>query len=367
MRPRPRIAVNALGHGDKRWYEALTNQAGILSHTSNLFHTVPQVELAKRLVHNSFADKAFFCNSGTEANEGAIKFARKYARVAAGVDPYDPAATAPYEIVSFTNCFHGRTMGALALTYKEQYKTPFLPVMPGHALAEYNDLDSAAAVIKKGRTAAVFVEPVQGEGGCTPSRAAFLTGLRELCDETGALLVFDEVQCGLGRTGRLWGYEHYGVEPDLMSLAKPLAGGLPIGAVLLKQKVADVMKPGDHGSTFAGNPLVCATARAVFDIIADPAFLAAIDAKGERLRAGLRAATAGNPHVKEVRGLGLLVGVQLDAMAGPVVEAARREGLLIITAGKGDVVRLVPPLTVTNEEIDTCCDTLARVLREALP
>ncbi|KAF8058943.1 WIN1 [Scenedesmus sp. PABB004] len=361
------IAVNALGHSDPRWLAALTAQAGQLAHTSNLFHTKPQVDLAKRLVGSSFADKAFFCNSGTEANEGAIKFARKYARVAAGVDPYDPAASAPHELVSFTSCFHGRTMGALALTYKEAYKTPFLPVMPGAVLAEYNNLDSAAAAIVKGRTAAVFVEPVQGEGGCTPSQQAFLSGLRELCDAAGALLVFDEVQCGLGRTGKLWGYEHYGVAPDLMSLAKPLAGGLPIGAVLLSQKVADVMKPGDHGSTFAGNPLVCGVACSVFDTIADPAFLAAVEAKGERLRSGLRAATAGNAHVKEVRGLGLLVGVQLDFMAGPVVEAARAAGVLVITAGKGDVVRLVPPLTVSEEEIDTCVAVLAKVLAEVAP
>eukprot|EP00775_Hariotina_reticulata_P009378 gene9378-9541_t len=359
------IAVNALGHSDPRWFAALSDQAAKLSHTSNLFHSVPQVELAKRLVNNSFADKAFFCNSGTEANEGAIKFARKFARVQAGVDPYDATATAPYEIVSFTNCFHGRTMGALALTYKEQYKTPFQPVMPGHTLAEYNNLESAAAAIQKGRTAAVFVEPVQGEGGCTPSQQAFLSGLRQLCDEAGALLVFDEVQCGLGRTGKLWGYEHYGVEPDLMSLAKPLAGGLPIGAVLLKEKVAAVMKPGDHGSTFAGNPLVCGTACTVFDVIANPAFMASVEAKGELLRQGLREATAGNKHVKEVRGLGLLVGVQLDMMGGPVVDAARAAGVLIITAGKGDVLRLVPPLTVTEEEIDHCCKVLGKVLAEA--
>lgn len=195
------IAVNALGHSDSQWYAALVEQAEKLAHTSNLYHTQPQVELAKRLVENSFADKAFFCNTGTEANEGAIKFARKWARVRAGIDPYDGGAVAPYELVSFTSCFHGRTMGALALTYKEQYKTPFYPMMPGHQLAEYNNLESAAAVIKKGKTAAVFVEPVQGEGGVTPSTQAFLKGLRQLCDEAGALLVFDEVQCGLGRTG----------------------------------------------------------------------------------------------------------------------------------------------------------------------
>lgn len=361
------IAVNALGHSDGRWYKALTEQAAKLSHTSNLYHSIPQVELAKRLVENSFADKAFFCNSGTEANEGAIKFARKYARVQAGVDPYDANASAPYELVSFTSSFHGRTMGALALTYKEQYKTPFYPMMPGHQLAVYNDLDSAKKVIKKGKTAAVFVEPMQGEGGCTPATPQFLEGLRALCDETGALLVFDEVQCGLGRTGKLWGHLNYSVTPDLMSLAKPLAGGLPIGAVLLKSHVADVMKPGDHGSTFAGNPLVCHTACAVFDIINDPAFLASVLAKGERLRAALRRTMGSNPHVKEVRGLGLLVGVQLDMMAGAVADKAREMGVLVITAGKGDVIRLAPPLIVDDAEIDHCAEVLAKAMNEVAP
>lgn len=356
------IAVNALGHTDPRWLAALQEQAGLLAHTSNLYHTAPQVELAKRLVESSFADKAFFCNTGTEANEGAIKFARKWARMQAGVDPYDPSATAPHELVSFTSCFHGRTMGALALTYKAQYKTPFQPMMPGHALATYNDLESARQVISKGRTAAVFVEPVQGEGGVTAATPAFLQGLRRLCDEAGALLVFDEVQCGLGRTGKLWAHEAYGVEPDMMTLAKPLAGGMPIGAVLLKQHVADAMKPGDHGSTFAGNPLVCHTACTVFDVIADPSFLAAVEARGERLRAGLRRTMGGNPHVVEVRGVGLLCGVQLDVSAGPVVDAAREMGVLAITAGKGDVVRLVPPLVLTDEEVDRCCEVLGKAL-----
>mmetsp|Transcript_14950 Transcript_14950/g.32392 ORF Transcript_14950/g.32392 Transcript_14950/m.32392 type:complete len:459 (+) Transcript_14950:142-1518(+) len=356
------IAVNALGHSDARWFQALSEQAQKLAHTSNLYHTVPQVELAKRLVQNSFADKAFFCNSGTEANEGAIKFARKWARVRAGIDPYDGNATAPYEIVSFTSCFHGRTMGALALTYKEGYKTPFLPVMPGHRLATYNDLESARKVIEKGKTCAVFVEPVQGEGGIYPASVEFLQGLRKLCDEAGALLVFDEVQCGLGRTGNLWGYQIAGVEPDIMTLAKPLAGGLPIGAALMKQHVADVMKPGDHGSTFAGNPLVCHTACTVFDIINQPAFLDSVKAKGERLRAGIRNATAGNKHVVDVRGTGLLVGVEMDMMVGPVVEAARDLGVLVITAGKGDIIRMVPPLVVTDEEVDKCAEVLGKAI-----
>lgn len=361
------IAVNALGHSDSRWFAALVEQAEKLAHTSNLYHTAPQVELAKRLVEGSFADKAFFCNSGTEANEGAIKFARKFARVQAGVDAYDPDAVAPYELVSFTSSFHGRTMGALALTYKEQYKTPFFPMMPGHQLAEYNNLESARKVIQKGKTAAVFVEPVQGEGGCYPAKLEFLKGLRQLCDEAGALLVFDEVQCGLGRTGKLWGYELFGVEPDIMTLAKPLAGGLPIGAVLLKQKVADAMKPGDHGSTFAGNPLVCHTACTVFDIINNPAFLTSVEQKGHRLREGLKRTMGSNPHVKEVRGVGLLTGVQLDIMAGPVADAARDMGVMVITAGKGDVVRLVPPLVVTDEEIDRCCEVLGKALAKVAP
>lgn len=362
------IAVNALGHTDSRWLEAVVQQAATLSHTSNLFHTVPQVELAQRLVENSFADKAFFCNTGTEANEAAIKFARKWAKVKAGLDPYDASSVdkAPSELVSFTNSFHGRTMGALSLTYKDQYKTPFAPLVPGNKMVPYMDLEAARGVIVKGRTAAVFVEPVQGEGGCTPASKEFLQGLRQLCDEAGCLLVFDEVQCGLGRTGKLWGYQNYGVEPDMMSLAKPLAGGLPIGAVLLKQHVADVMAPGDHGSTFAGNPLVCHAACAVFDIISQPTFLQAVAAKGERLRAGLRQALEGNSHVQDVRGSGLLTGVELDVMAGPVVEWARGKGLLVVTAGKGNVLRMLPPLTVTDSEIDTCVSVLAEGIKTVL-
>lgn len=362
------IAVNALGHGDPRWVAAVVEQAAVLTHTSNLFHTEPQAALARRLAENSFADRVFYANTGTEANEAAIKFARKYAKVAAGLDPYnqETALDAAYEIVSFTNSFHGRTMGALALTYKEQYKTPFQPVMPGSVMVPYRDLEAAAAVIKKGKTAAVFVEPVQGEGGIHPAGKEFLEGLRKLCDEAGALLVFDEVQVGLGRTGKLWAYENYGVIPDMMSLAKPLAGGLPIGAVLMKQKVADVMQPGDHGSTFAGNPLVCHAACTVFDIISDPAFLADVERKGELLREGLKAALAGNPHVVEVRGSGLICGIQLDQMGGKMVEAARDGGLIVITAGKGDILRLVPPLTVTDDEIKKCCEIIGELAGKVL-
>eukprot|EP00892_Ulva_mutabilis_P002349 jgi/Ulvmu1/12114/UM084_0040.1 len=358
------IAVNALGHGDARWVKAVKQQAGELMHTSNLFHTVQQVDLAKRLVESSFADKVFFCNSGTEANEGAIKFARKYARITAGADAQDENAEVPTELVAFTGSFHGRTMGALALTAKTQYQKPFLPIMPGVSQAEFGSLESAAEHIKKGRTAAVFVEPIQGEGGVNPSTQAFLEGLRQLCDEAGALLVFDEVQCGVGRTGKLWAHEHFGVEPDILTTAKPLAGGLPIGAVLMKQRVADVMSPGDHGSTFAGNPLVCAAANATFDVIAEPAFLADVERKGERLRSALRDACGDNAHVVEVRGSGLLVGVQLDVAGGGVVEAARGKGVIVITAGTGDVIRIVPPLTCTDAEIDHCAAVVAECIAD---
>lgn len=360
------IAVNALGHGDKRWLDAVCEQASTLTHTSNLFHTVPQVKLAKRLVELSFADKVFFCNSGTEANEAAIKFARKWARIKAGIDPYDKDAEAPSELVSFTGSFHGRTLGSLVLTYKEQYKTPFLPLMGGGVEAKYQDLDSAKAAIVKGKTCAVFVEPLQGEGGINSSTQEFLSGLREACDEAGALLVFDEVQCGLGRTGQLWGHSAYGVTPDIMTLAKPLAGGLPIGATLVRQHVADAMAPGDHGSTFAGNPLVCHAANAVVDVISDPAFLSGVRSKGEKLRAGLREALQGNSHVKEIRGEGLICGIQLDTAAGPICTAARDLGLIVITAGAGDVIRLVPPLIVTEIEIVQAVDILKQAINDCL-
>jgi acetylornithine aminotransferase len=360
------IAVNALGHGDSRWLNAVTEQAATISHASNLFHTVPQVKLAKKLVENSFADKVFFANSGTEANEAALKFARKFARVQAGGDPYDEAQEAPYEIISFTSSFHGRTMGALALTYKKQYKTPFSPMIGGTSMVPWLDFDAIAQAVVKGKTAAIIVEPLQGEGGINSASHEYLSHLRSLCDEAGALLIFDEVQCGLGRTGKLWAHEHYGVEPDMMTLAKPLAGGLPIGAVLVKERVAAAMKPGDHGSTFAGNPLVCHAAKAVVDIISEPSFLQAVTDKGERLRSGLREALKDDPRVKEVRGKGLICGIQLDTPAGEICNKARDAGLIVITAGAGDVVRLVPPLTITNDDVDTAVSILAKVFKETL-
>jgi predicted acetylornithine/succinylornithine family transaminase len=348
------IAVTALGHSDEIWARAVADQARQLTHVSNLYHTQPHVELARRLVENSFADQVFFCNSGAEANEAALKFARKFARV----QDDSPGSFAKTGIVAFTAGFHGRSMGALSVTYKDAYRGPFAPLVPGVTFAEYNDLASAAEAIGPD-TCAVIVEPVQGEGGVRPARQSFLTGLRELCDANQALLIFDEVQCGLGRTGRLWAHEAYGVTPDIMTLAKPLAGGLPIGAALVTAAVGDVMKPGDHGSTFAGGPLVCRAAQVVFDRINQPEFLANVAQNGAYLMESLLALDA--PQLVDVRGAGLLLGLEFSMPVASLIAAAREEGLLIISAGE-NVLRLCPPLIISREQIDAALAILTRCL-----
>ncbi|KAH0898254.1 hypothetical protein HID58_047822 [Brassica napus] len=347
------IAVNALGHGDPDWLQAVTDQASVLSHVSNVYYTIPQIELAKRLVASSFADRVFFCNSGTEANEAAIKFSRKFQRF---THPEDKEVATSF--IAFTNSFHGRTLGALALTSKEQYRTPFEPIMPGVTFLEYGNTQAATDLIRSGKIAAVFVEPIQGEGGVYSATKEFLQSLRSACDAAGSLLVFDEVQCGLGRTGNLWAYEAFGVTPDIMTVAKPLAGGLPIGAVLVTEKVAETIKYGDHGSTFAGNPLVCSAAIAVFDKVSKSSFLASVSSKGLYFKDLLVKKLGGNLYVKEVRGEGLIIGVELDVPAGPLVDACRDSGLLILTAGKGNVVRIVPPLIISEEEIERAVEII---------
>eukprot|EP01018_Ginkgo_biloba_P008480 Gb_35855 [translate_table: standard] len=351
------IAVNALGHCHPAWMKAVGEQAATLTHVSNIYHTVPQVKLAKRLVESSFADRVFFANSGTEANEAAIKFARKFQRTVRSVE--DQPATG---LIAFTNSFHGRTMGALALTSKEKYRTPFEPVMPGVTFVEYGNTEAAEKAIQSGKTAAVFVEPVQGEGGIYSATNEFLKVLRTLCDDAGALLIFDEVQCGLGRTGHLWAYQAYNVQPDIMTLAKPLAGGLPIGAVLVTEKVAAAIRPGDHGSTFAGGPLVCHAALAVLDRIQESGFLENVARKGQYIKELLAKTLSSNAHVKEIRGSGLLVGVELDVSASPLVEAALHAGLLILTAGKGNIIRLAPPLVISEEELEQAVDILSKCI-----
>jgi acetylornithine/succinyldiaminopimelate/putrescine aminotransferase len=332
------------------------------------------VQLARKLVENSFADKVYFCNSGAEANEAAIKFARKYAKTRRGggaeaqgsrgdrssaPSPLRSSAPPhPIKIVAFSGGFHGRTAAALSVTNKEQYRAPFMPLLPGVEFATFNDLDSARTAVDE-QTCTVIVEPVQGEGGVIPATPEFLKELRRLCDEVGALLIFDEVQCGLGRTGRLWAYQRYGVKPDMMTLAKPLAGGLPIGATLVTQAVAEVMQPGDHGSTFAAGPLVCAAANVVFDRVNQHEFLEKVRFHGSYLQHRLQ--TLASDKILEVRGAGLLVGVEMNTAVAPLISAARERGLIVISAGE-TVLRLAPALVVSKAEIDTAVAILAACL-----
>ena len=348
------IAVNSLGYQNPTIVRALQEGASSLLHVSNLYYTAPQALLARDLCQSSFADRVFFCNSGAEANEGALKFARKWARFNGHADKTG--------FVAFSGSFHGRTMGALSVTATEKYRAPFEPLIGNVTFGEFNDLDSARTVITQ-NTCAVIVEPVQGEGGVTPAQAEFMAGLRTLCDEADALLICDEVQCGLGRTGTLWAYEDYGFTPDIMTLAKPLAGGLPIGAVLVTQRVADAIEPGDHGSTFAGGPLVCAVARAVLDHIGSPEFLDQIRAKSTYLESKLRQEVAESPLVRQVRGKGLMWGLVTVPPAGEIVAEAIKHGLIILVAGQ-NVVRLLPPLTITEAEIDILVERLLETLEE---
>jgi acetylornithine/N-succinyldiaminopimelate aminotransferase len=351
------IAVNALGYGDPDVARAIREHADGLIHLSNLYHSRPAVELAQTLVdHTSWADRVFFCNSGAEAVEGALKFSRRYAR-----DTHGEGKTT---IVAFSGSFHGRTMGAVAVTAREKYRQPFEPVMPGVRFIPFNDSAAAAAAITDD-VCGVIVEPIQGEGGLSVATPEFLRALREQCDAVDALLIFDEIQCGIGRTGTLWAHEPYGVAPDLMTIAKPLGGGLPIGAILMRQKVAQAIHTGDHGTTFGGGPFVTAVAQTVFRKIADPTFLAHVREVGDYLGEALADLQAARPNVVlEVRGRGLMRGVVINGSSSAVREAAHNEGLLIATAGD-DVLRLVPPLILTRAQVDEAVEKLTRALDAA--
>lgn len=340
------IAVNALGHRHPVITEAIRQGAEGLLHISNLYHTAPHARLARDLCRASFANRVFFCNSGAEANEGAMKFARK--------------ATGKTGFVAFTGSFHGRTMGALSVTSTKKYRDPFVPLIGPVTFAEFNNLDSARRAITA-ETCAVLVEPVQGEGGVTPAEPEFLAGLRQLCDQAGTLLIADEVQCGLGRTGTLWAYEQYNFTPDIMTVAKPLGGGLPLAAILLTQPVAETITAGDHGSTFAGGPLVCSVGRAVFNHINRPEFLAGVQEKSQYLARRLQEQIAPSPHISQIRGRGLMWGLVSVPPAPEIVQVAYEQGLLILVAGP-HVVRLLPPLTITRQEIDRLVERLAQTL-----
>jgi predicted acetylornithine/succinylornithine family transaminase len=344
------IAVNGLGYGDRKVVTAIKKQAEQLIHASNLYHTPPASELATRLVSLAFPSKVFFCNSGTEAWEGAMKFARRIGHEAGRT-----------EYVCFEHSFHGRTMGAVSTTWTEKYRAPFEPLVPGVRFCPHNDLAAAAEAVGP-KTAAVMVEPIQGEGGIRPASPEFLKGLAALCRERGALLVFDEIQCGLGRTGRMFAHEHAGVTPDILTLAKPLAGGLPMGAILLREDLAPALQVGDHGSTFGGNPVAAAAALAVLDRLTAPGFLDDVAAKGMYLTRGLRRlAKRHKAAVVDVRGLGLMLGVEFRGEAGPVVKGLRERGILAVKSG-AKVLRLLPPLVIKRSEMKQLLDALDEVL-----
>lgn len=346
------VAVNALGHADPATVQALVEQAPKLIHVSNLYWTEPAIELAQLLTESCFADKVFFCNSGTEAIEGAIKFARKTAK-----ERHGPDKTA---IVAFEHGFHGRTTGALATTEKAAYREPFAPLLPGVRFAPFNDLQAAQEAINDD-VCAVLVEPLQGEGGINPASDEFLRGLRELCDQHNAVLIFDEIQCGGGRTGTLWAHEQYNVSPDIMAFAKPLGGGLPIGAILTTDAVAEHIRPGDHGSTFAGSPLVCAVASVVFKRLSNPLTLAHVQQMGEYFQNRLRQVQAENNRITQVRGRGLMLGAAIVGSVANVRSAAQDMGLLVVGAGD-DVIRFVPPLIVQPHEIDEAVSVFRHAL-----
>jgi predicted acetylornithine/succinylornithine family transaminase len=349
------IAVTGLGHCHPVITGAIREAAATLLHVSNIFHNAPQVHLAKLLVEHSFADRVFFCNSGAEANEAALKVVRKYAK--------ERLSTDRYEVIATNNSFHGRTLATVSATGQPKYHHGFEPLMPGFKHVPYNDLKAMERALDS-RTAAILVEPIQGEGGVNIPDESYLPGLRKLCDESGALLVFDEVQTGVGRTGKLWAYEHSGVEPDVMTLAKALANGIPIGAMLCREEVASALTAGSHGSTFAGSAFVTSVALATLTtVIGDKLPQRAAD-RGRELMDGVRALQRTQPVIKEVRGQGLLIGIELTKPAAPVMDACRDAGLLVLTAGE-KVVRLAPPLIVESGECKRALEILGAAIGAA--
>jgi predicted acetylornithine/succinylornithine family transaminase len=336
------ISVTNLGHCHPRVVEAVREQVGRLIHASNLFYTEPAMRLAERLSASSLGGKVYFCNSGTEASEAAIKLARK--------------ARAGGEIVVVYGAFHGRTYGALSATPQESKQAPFAPLVPGFraVAAEPGVLEAAV----DGRTAAVLVEPIQGETGVHVLSGELLQRAREVCDEHGAALIFDEVQCGMGRTGSLWAYQQVGVQPDAMTTAKALGGGLPIGALVTGERLADAFAPGDHGSTFAGGPVVAAAALAALDVTDDRHLLERVSELGNRLVTSLECL----PHVRTVRGRGLMVACELDVPAPALVRRALLEQRLIVNATGPTTLRLLPPLTIGEDEVDEALERLGAAL-----
>jgi acetylornithine/N-succinyldiaminopimelate aminotransferase len=347
------LAVCNLGHCHPRVVKTIQDQAEKLIHVSNFYYIEPQIQLASLLCKHSFADKVFFCNSGAEANEGALKLARKFAKEEIGKDRY--------EIITMERSFHGRTLTTLTATGQEKFHKGYEPLMPGFKYVPFNDIGAVKNAIDP-KTCAVMVEPIQGEGGVNCPSEGYLKALREICDEKGLLLIFDEVQVGMGRTGKLFAYEHDGVEPDILTLAKSLAGGVPIGALLIRKGVADSFKPGDHASTFGGNPLATAAGVAALTTILEEGMLENCQKMGDYFISELEAIKKKFSFVKEVRGKGLILGMELKRDGSPIVKEMLRKKILI-NCTMGNVLRFLPPLIVTKEEIDWVVKALEEVFK----
>ncbi|MGI6205909.1 MAG: aspartate aminotransferase family protein [Anaerovoracaceae bacterium] len=350
------IAVNCLGHAAPQIAETLAEQASKLIHVSNLMWTQPQIDLANKLAEASGLDKVFFCNSGTEANETALKIARKYG--------YEKNKGKKTKIICFSNSFHGRTMGALAVTAQEKFREPFRPLIGDVYDAEFNDIDSVKALMDDD-VCAVIIELVQGESGVLPADKKFAEDLRALCDEHDALLICDEVQCGMGRSGKLFAYQRYGIMPDIATTAKALGGGMPIGAVMASDKASQYFVPGDHGCTFGGNPLACACGNTIMHELLENGVLDNVNKMSEYFFGRLNALKDKYPDkINLVRGMGLLIGVQMkEGFQAPALEAARKHGLLLAGAGN-EVIRFLPPLNVKAEEIDEATARFEAAVKE---
>lgn len=344
------IAVNSLGYAHPKIVDAVTSQVKKLTHISNLYYTEPQIELAKRLVRLSGLDRVFFCNSGTEAVEAGLKFSRRWGK-----------ERGKYRFISTVNSFHGRTMGSLSVTGQRKYQEPFEPLVDGVTFIEFNDGVALEEELKKGDYCAVILEPIQGEGGINPARREFIETARYLCDKYDALLLFDEVQTGIGRTGTMFAFQHFGVKPDMVALAKGLGGGLPIGATIINNRVAETLHYGDHASTFGGNPLVTAVANVVLEEV--ESLLPHIRKVGDFLGNLLRERIAPLDDVLEIRGIGLMYGIDVKSNARNICERCIKEGLLVITCGK-NTVRIVPPLIIGEQEIKEGVYILEKVLKE---
>ena len=346
------ISVNNLGQCHPAIVQAVQKQAAKMFHCSNLYWSIPQVALAEKLVSYSGLGKVFFCNSGAEANEGAIKLARKYF--------YDQGQTDKNEIITMVKSFHGRTLATLTATGQDKVKTGFAPLMPGFHYVPYNDFEGLAAAVND-RTCAVMMEPIQGEGGVYPADAGYLKKVRSLCEEKGLLLIFDEIQCGMGRTGTMFAYENYGVRPDIVTLAKALGGGLPMGAFIATDEVSASFGPGSHGSTFGGNPVAAAAGNAYLETVAEKHLLDNVKTVSAYLKDQL--AAIDDSRIKEIRGMGLLLGMEMTVEVAPMVNSCLKQGLLLLNAGP-NVIRFLPPLNITEELVDSAVAILKKVFKE---